>query len=287
MRPAAGKPAWSLVIFTVFTQAAVGLFLVGTWLERGLARQGLAREIGTHLEVVLPVVLVLLATGFLAAFFHLGRPGAARFALANLKASWLSRELTLGVAFAGAVAVLAVAGKGERNTAGWYEAVQIGAIVLGLALVLAIAKVYMIRTVPAWNTAATPAAFLLTTLLLGPALFAGILSTTTPQIPAPVLTRLASFVSVAALCQVLVTATHVIRLIRQTGAARESAIVLLTIHGKALGLRVAGTLLGAVVLLGGIGTGRPEVTVAALGILIAAEFLGRALFYASHRRAGL
>ena len=39
--------------------------------------------------------------------------------------------------------------------------------ILGIALIISMSKLYMIETVPAWNTFLTPAKFILTTVMLG------------------------------------------------------------------------------------------------------------------------
>ena len=138
---------WSLVIFTVLTQAAVGAFLVLRALEylsarrgdfgaggqaadgardKGPARagaQGDEPEAGSAREggfatastahpggpppAPLLVVLAVLSAGLFAALFHLSDPLQAARAVVNFSSSWLSREIVFGSLFAALLSALA------------------------------------------------------------------------------------------------------------------------------------------------------------------------------------
>ncbi len=235
------RTEWSLVVFTVATQAAAGICALGAVL--GEPRPTLA--------------LVFLALGFGWATLHLGRPAGARFALANLHSSWLSRELLLGALFA--AAVVAQLATGEEVVA-WLAAA------LGLVFVLAVSRVYAIRTVPAWNTWATPVAFFGTALLLSAALLG--------QGPIALVTAPALL---------LATYLHLSQLRRGDAAAVASAAIVASQFRGLFMLRVFGALVGAAIAM------LPSLvaTVVASALLVASELLGRFLFYASHRRVGL
>ena len=128
---------WSLVFFTVLTQAAVGAFLTLQVLkylaarrevaggrgsdrvrnedrETGGAKENSPREGGTGrtghgVPVTLPpllVVLAVLSTGLLAALFHLSDPLQAARAVVNFSSSWLSREIVFGSLFAALLGAL-------------------------------------------------------------------------------------------------------------------------------------------------------------------------------------
>ena len=92
---------WSLVVFTVLTQAAVGAFLVLQVLEHLAARR--ATFAGTR---GLPVVLAVLSAGLFAALFHLSDPLQAVRAVVNFSSSWLSREIVFGSLFAALLSAL-------------------------------------------------------------------------------------------------------------------------------------------------------------------------------------
>jgi DMSO reductase anchor subunit len=232
---------WPLVLFTVLAQAAVGVAVVAAFAPR---------------PGLFPTALILFLAGGLAAAFHLGRVGRARLALSNLKGSWLSREVLLAGAF-GAAVIAAVAAPGV-------PAIGVAAAVVGLVLVGAIATVYMIRTVPPWNTWMTPASFYLTAIVLGTSISAAAL---THRVKEAGLLRVAA---AAAGLQLLLAALHFARF----GPPELKSL---------LPARTAPAIAGvAVALLS------PEwATLSAVILLAASELVGRHLFYASHRRVGL
>jgi len=270
MRTAAGNGTseWPLTVFTVCTQAAAGCSVLRAVLRADAAT-----------DPILPLALALLVAGALAAGLHLRRPGTARFALANLGSSWLSREVLLGLAFGTALVI--------QTALPRLEVLGIVTAVLGLVLVLSIARIYMLRTVPAWNTWATPAAFFATALLLGAASGAVVTITASPRAPV----WLGVFAAAAATVQLCVLHLHLRALARAPGAAAESARVIREVHRRVLALRILATLLGAAILLAATWPGsplrHPAPVFAAVVLLLAAELLGRLLFYASHRRVGL
>ncbi len=128
---------WSLVFFTVLTQAAVGAFLVLQVLQSRSLRGGTANretaqprdaDSGTaqprdadpgtaqprdadpetaqpqdadpETAAPLLVVLAVLSAGLFAALFHLSTPLQAARAVVNFSTSWLSREIVFGGLFA-------------------------------------------------------------------------------------------------------------------------------------------------------------------------------------------
>ena len=105
--------------------------------------------------------------GLLASLFHLGTPFNAWRAFANLRLSWLSREVLFAVLFTGTSSLFTglqwfkLGTPVARNVVAW------AAALLGLALIASMANAYRVRTVPAWNTWVTPASFFTTALLLG------------------------------------------------------------------------------------------------------------------------
>lgn len=134
----------SLVAFTILAQLSVGV----TWflsVTNQLNRGALAG------------VALLSLFCLLAAFLHLGQPRHAWRALANLRTSWLSREVLSASLFV--AALLGALGAGGKGA--W------AANLTGLALIVSMAQVYRLRTVPEWNRRATTLSFFATTLLLG------------------------------------------------------------------------------------------------------------------------
>ncbi|MHB1097444.1 MAG: DMSO/selenate family reductase complex B subunit [Gemmatimonadaceae bacterium] len=143
----------SLVAFTLLAQLAVG----ATWF-RSVREPFNGRA--------LAVVTIIMLAALLASFVHLGQPRHAWRAVANLRTSWLSREVLSAALFMGALLrVLTTGGRGLwlANTA-------------GLALIISMAQVYRLRTVPEWNSRATTVSFFTTTLLLGGVLHGGLIA---------------------------------------------------------------------------------------------------------------
>lgn len=134
----------SLIAFTLLAQLAVG----ATWF---------GSVAGPFNGRALAVITILMLIGLLASFVHLGQPRHAWRALTNLRTSWLSREVLSAALFVlSLIGVLASGGSGI-----WLASAT------GLALIISMARVYRLRTVPEWNHRTTTASFFATTLLLG------------------------------------------------------------------------------------------------------------------------
>jgi anaerobic dimethyl sulfoxide reductase subunit C len=153
----------SLVAFTLLAQMAVGLFwaLSLLWWATAGAPGEFAR---TSLLAVGP----LLGAAILASALHLGSPRNAWRALCNLRTSWLSREILFLALFGAGWAAFAASvwsGAGPPGlpaTLAWFAGGS------GGGLIYSMARVYRVRTVPAWDTPLTTATFFLTVLSLGP-----------------------------------------------------------------------------------------------------------------------
>ncbi|WP_299729664.1 DmsC/YnfH family molybdoenzyme membrane anchor subunit [uncultured Endozoicomonas sp.] len=152
-----------LVFFTVLAQGTVGLFLVLACLlmvNSDNSRQQL-------LNKMLMVVLVLLGISGAAAMTHLGQPLRAInvvFGLEHLSA--LSVEIMSTSLFGGAVFTY-VAMTHFGILPKLQKLVLAGAMGLGVLLLLAIANVYTLATVPAWNSGWTVFQFVMTAFVVG------------------------------------------------------------------------------------------------------------------------
>jgi anaerobic dimethyl sulfoxide reductase subunit C len=144
----------SLVGFTLLAQTAVGLF----W---ALA------AVGPHTSTPLLLVVALAAAAAGTSLLHLGSPGRAWRALGNLRASWLSREILFLALFSlGAALLLGAAWLGLPSSAP-RAALAAATGTAGAGLVYSMARVYRLRTVPAWDTPLTTTSFFLTAASLG------------------------------------------------------------------------------------------------------------------------
>ena len=157
---------WSLVFFTTLAQWSVGIVLWLTWPV--LYHQGSSPIFETGLSLMNPVLLALIFIGSatLSSFLHLGNPANAPKAINNLSGSWLSREiLAIGV-FTASLVITLVVGWKTGNTGQLKYLLALSSL-CGVALLWTMSRVYIMPTIPAWNTWFTPAGFVLTALGLG------------------------------------------------------------------------------------------------------------------------
>jgi anaerobic dimethyl sulfoxide reductase subunit C (anchor subunit) len=236
-------------------------------------------------------VVALMALGLAAALLHLGSPLLAWRALWNARSSWLSREIWGTVLFAAASALYAGLLWFDRGPPLLRAVVFWSAALLGLALLLAMSWAYRLRTVPAWDSWATPAAFLVTALLLG-GLAAGALVAVGRGggLPAAQLQGLAAGTIALLGGEFLLLPLWLVYLAGRPGAAERSLRQLTQAHG--LLLRVRLLLLIAGVALAGLlftplGRSGPAVLLATLAVVGLAELCGRVLFYAAYAREGV
>jgi len=269
---------WPLVVFTVLTQMAAGLTVALLALD--------LLAVGTATAVMQPLVagslvaaLVMLATGVVAALGHLGRPRDAWRALANLGSSWLSREMLFGLVFGLALVAAAWVWRLPDPTAPRRLMLAVAALA-GLAFTVAMARLYMLRAVPSWAAWTTPVGFLATALVLGVGAAAASLVLApvsvggwTPDGRLGLLPALGWVAAALVAVQAAVSAGSSLRLVRLGLAA----------------CGVAALLVGGYVATAGTAAGGPAsvVTIAGSVLIVAAEVLGRVMFYASYRRLGL
>lgn len=97
-------PAFSVIFLTTLIGAGQGLFLAMFTAQTYAAFNLLPQPDGHNFYAQGSlIVLVLLALGLLASFFHLGHPERAWRAAAKWRTSWLSREVIVLPAFMGVV----------------------------------------------------------------------------------------------------------------------------------------------------------------------------------------
>lgn len=156
-----------LILFTLLIQLSVGAFLTLSalyWLFLSQAGISTANELfRSGLLAIGPLVI----SGMLASLFHLGTPRNAYRALLNWRASWLSREILFTLLFAISGAFFSFL---QWHLYGSSSIrILLGGItsLFGVALVYSMARLYMLRTLPGWNTKRTLISFFTTTFLLG------------------------------------------------------------------------------------------------------------------------
>ncbi len=256
-----GHAHWALVLMTVLTQLSVGAF-VTIWLLQILGA-------GTRLGAAALTSLVVAALALNGATLHLGRPALAYRALRMWRRSWLSREVLLFTLFSGVAGLYTVLL--WLNLPGGFV---VGGLtsVIGIAGVTASGYIYRVPSRPAWNTRLTPVHFNLTAAALGPLLVSAI-GATDPR-------RLSLATAMMAGAHIVIAALRFRRLVRAgTIDLQATAHLLTTTLRPHLIARAALLVVGGVVL--------PLVATdaagwcAALAVALAAEILGRYLFFVS------
>ena len=155
-----------LVIFTIIAQMSVGSFVVLGLIHLFGARSG--RDVIDKVsDPALYAIGPILVLGLLASMMHLGTPIRAINALRHLDSSWLSREILFGLLFAAVGGAFAFSQWFKWLTPRLRQALAGLAALVGLALIWSMTMVYLLPTVPAWDSWATPARFFATTFLLG------------------------------------------------------------------------------------------------------------------------
>jgi len=295
-----------LVTFTILAQMSVGAFVVlGLIQLLGRKRFGTER-IDKLSDPALYAIGPLMVLGLIASMFHLGNPMNAMNSILGVGHSWLSREIFFGATFAVMGAVFAFAQWKRLATAGVRQAFAVVTGLVGIGLVLSMSMVYMLPTVPAWDSIATPISFFTTTLILGvlsvgAALLSVVLRHGASDAGESEIVRAAvKQLAVAAICLVgvsfVVLPTFALSLVGQGGAAAVSAAALMSAGGGwVVGLRLALLFAGAgligLYMFKASDTGKERVlalaSYSAIVMVLVAEVLGRILFYASFHNLGL
>lgn len=153
--------ALPLVIFTVFSEIAIGLVLISTTRQWAVSD---APALRSRVEWV--TIGGLLAVAVVASLFHLGDPWGAMRALNNWQTAWLSREI-LGVILFGLLIAAIFFTELRRSAPGWL--LKLCALI-GLATLFATGMTYSAPpNLPALNNGLPMLLFGLTALMLGTA----------------------------------------------------------------------------------------------------------------------
>ena len=146
-----------LVAFTPLAQTAAGAYCVFAGAQLALGAAGPAEAVYLNRAALL-FVLGLAVLAMLISFLHLGTPQKAYRALLNVRSSWLSREIFSVSLFSACVAIQAGYSL-LGDPAALSPLVLLVTCAAAIALVLCISRVYMLRTMPAWNSWSTPLSF--------------------------------------------------------------------------------------------------------------------------------
>ncbi len=166
------KPALSVIFFTVFSGAGLGLTI---WtLIASTMQQHIRMDVSTFYKA-LAIGAALTIAGLASSTLHLANRKNAVYALARWRTSWLSREGLLALLFFPLLALHIVvihAGYGAFANA------TIALVILcAIAILYCTGMIYAcLKTVPRWNTWITPAKYVVFGLMSGAVLFTAALS---------------------------------------------------------------------------------------------------------------
>ncbi|EDJ9126116.1 dimethyl sulfoxide reductase [Salmonella enterica subsp. enterica] len=183
-----------LVFFTVFTQSAVGAFIL-------LLIGGAMGLVAPRRKAIgLFSVMCLFGLGVIVGTFHVGQPLRALNMLLRVGHSPMSNEIVLSAAFAalgglGALGLLLNRATPLCNALVWLAAI------VGVVFLYAVPQIYQLPTVATWRSSYTTAMMILTPLIGGGALAAGVVGVV-------VCARLKSSAAVLAMTAVVVIAAE-------------------------------------------------------------------------------
>lgn len=150
-----------LVFFTVFTQSAVGAFIL-------LLIGGILGQIDRQrMAVGLFSAMCLFGVGVLLGIFHVGHPFRALNMLLRVGHSPMSNEIVLSAVFAtlgglGSLGLLL-----NRGSASLCKGLVWQAAVVGVGFIFAIPQIYQLPTVVTWRTSYTTVMMILTPMIGG------------------------------------------------------------------------------------------------------------------------
>lgn len=273
----AGLHELPLVFFTVLAQTAVGFWLIFTF----VMCKGVSQKSQGYLHKGLFVALLLLACGFIASVMHLGSPFRAFNSLNRVGSSMMSNEIASGAAFfalAGIYWLLAVLGKMPQGLSKVWLVVT---ALVGIVFMYMMNNLYHLPTVPTWNNAITSWQFYLTVVLGGSALAMAVLSTNPHQ---DYQVKCSPWLYVLAVFCVAVVVIYQAFGLAHIHSSVQQAVNLVPDFAIMQVLRLC--LLAVATVLIVKGRTLPLLSLAVL-ITLAAEMIGRVLFYGLHMTSGM
>jgi len=301
---------WALILFTLLTQMSVGAFWVLGIVHFFVDRKEGTQEADDMSDRILVAIIVTLGLGMLVSFFHLGNPLNAPKAFINVGSSWLSREILLGVTFTALGVIFVALQWFKLGSTKIRTGVAVVAALVGVGLVYAQAKVYMLPIQPSWNTPATLITFFTTAMLLGvlavgAALVANhaYLKRTNPDCEEIHCDLLRSVLRWSAVASVVLVGLEFVVLLVYMGdlamgsdAAISSLELMVGSYLVAFILRFVFAFLGAAVLAvfiyqNAVNKGEEKtlgyLAYSAFVLVFVAEILGRLMFYGTHFPIGI
>lgn len=300
-----------MILFSVFTQMAVGSFIVLGAVQTFASLRHPAAVVDEVTEPALYAIGPAMIAGLGVSMLHMHDITHTLNVVRHVGTSWLSNEIVMGSAFAGLGFLFALLQWRKIGSPRLRQALAAVTALVGIGFVFATSMVYYsLVTVPAWHTPATFVAFFSTALTLG-SLAVGVAFMTSlawrrrrgaqasagaREIIGASLKGIAVVSLVAAGATLIRLPLYLKDLALQGGAALESAA---TMDGPLLGVRLALLVVGVGLMAMFIfhfartddatrsDTLLLTLTWLALALALASELIGRSMFYEAMVRVGM
>lgn len=158
---------WSLLLFTVCLQGAIGIMFFITLFQNKLKALS-TEQVSQCLKLPLVVTALLSIVGLIASFTHLGTPTRAMNTLFGFGRSWMSNEIVVTSVFIGLVFVCVGLLFLKKKV---FMSLVSASAIIGLIDVFCMAKIYSFSLVDGWNNLNTFTSFYGTTFVLGAIFF--------------------------------------------------------------------------------------------------------------------
>ena len=284
---------WPLVFFTVLSQISLGIILAAFVLSF-ILRNTEDPAIEGLKKLMIIAAIISMAIALIISFLHLASPMHSVYALSNAGTSWLSREILLAMMYFFTLFVCFTSIKYNVPHSSMFGYFFLASLFVGTMMVWSMAQVYVIPTVPLWNSPATPIAFFNTAIMLGSGLLLVIITSFNKSVIAvpdikQLQTVLFYLVAVSAFIYLLNTLLLQPDVTSVAGGFRAPAIPLFWGLAPKLLMAIGFGLLTywyttqtAMAI-----TGKHWIMFFAVALLLLAELAGRYVFYASYYRVGI
>lgn len=280
---------WPLMMFTLFSQFAIGTFIILIVIRLALSKKIEEKTIARLTNSGLLAVGFIMVVAIVFSLFHLGDPLGAYRSITNPGTSWLSREILSAVVFLGLWFVDYILNRQGRSNRGleWIAAV------MGLIVIYSMASIYSSSIIPAWSNINTYLSFFGTTVVFG--CLSGItfvLQAMHGKEDYPAVRGLLKTLSLATLIAVAVQLCYLPLYLTGLGgdgiAAQTSAQLLSGSYAFPLVIRWAFSILGGCIVFYTLykqekvkALNMMNIAYVALVLVVIGEFIGRYVFYAS------
>lgn len=286
---------WPLMMFTLFSQLAVGILIVFICIDLFKGKQATHHEHSKVMNNGLVVVWPLMGFALVFSLFHLGTPMGAYRAVINFTSSWLSREIIFaGLFFVLAIVTYFLFKKGKK-----YKILGMVTAIVGLLVIYSMASIYGSSIRPAWANSHTYVVFFGTTCLLGCISAAVIIAMSVKgQGITPSVISILKKISIVALIAIVVQLGYLPFFLSNLGngglEAQASQQLFTGDYSFVLGIKWVLSSLGILLLLhvaykyaknSAVFNG--NILFVALILIFAGEFIGRYVFYATAVSIGI